>query len=184
MDVAKKKNGDWIIIINSDSKLQGLSGYDEEKDMVRINAKAMVNSFTESFTIELDKITATSAVISIQWEKLSVEVPFTVNTDAIAKENIAAAIKEGKELNKVYSKAASYYSNMKDYKTALMYADKSLKEEKAHPAMFTKAGILKAQGDKEAAIKTAKEALEMAKKAESKGWANYIKGNIEEWEKE
>lgn len=184
MQAIPSENGDWVISINSESELQGLSGYDEKKDVVRINAKAMIHSFTETFTIELNKITATSAVISIQWEKLSVEVPFTVNTDAIAKENIAAAIKEGKELNKVYSKAASYFSDMKDYKTALNYADKSLKEDKAHPAMFTKAGILKAQGNTKEAIKTAKEALELAKKAESKGWANYIERTITAWEKE
>ena len=183
MQAIPAENGDWIISINSDAGLQGLSGYKEENDVIRVNTKAMVNSFTETFTIGFDKITATSAVIAIQWEKLSVEVPFTVNTDAIAKENVAAAIKEGKDLDKVYSKAASYFSDMKDYKTALNYADKSLKVKKSHQAMWTKANIYKAEGNMKDAIKTAKSALEMANKAESKGWANYIEGNIKAWEK-
>lgn len=184
MQAIPAENGDWTIIINSDAGLRGLSGYDKEKDLVRLNAKAMVNSYTETFTIGLDKLTNTSAVIAMEWEKLRVEVPFTVDTDKVAKENIAAAIKEGKDLDKVYSNAASYFSGMEDYKTALDYVDKSLKIKKAHPAMFTKAGILKAQGNKSEAIKTAKEALELANKAESKGWANYIEGNIKAWEKE
>ena len=64
-----------------------------------------------------------------------------------------------------------------------MYVDKSLKIKKAHPAMFTKAKILKAEGKNTEAIKTAKEALELANKAESKGWASYIEGNIKAWEK-
>lgn len=182
MQAIPSKNGDWIIVINSDANLSGLSGYDEKKDIVRINTKAMVNSFTESFTIGLDKITATSAVITIKWEKLNVEIPFTVNTDGIAKENIATAIKEGKELDKVYSRAASYFSDMKEYKTALMYVDKSLNINKTHQAMFTKANIYKAQGNMEDAIKSGKEALELANKAESKGWANYIEKNIKVWE--
>ena len=184
MQAIPAENGDWTIIINSDAELQGTSGYKKENDIIRINAKAMVNSYTETFTMGFDKITNTSAVISIQWEKLRIDVPFTVNTDKIAKENIEAAVKKGEELDKVYSRAASYYNDTKDYKTALMYVDKSLKVKKAHPAMFTKARILKAKGDKEGAIKAGKEALELATKAESKGWANYIKENVEKWEKE
>ncbi len=184
MQAIPAENGDWTIIINSDAELRGLSGYDEKKDIVRINAKAMVNSFTETFTMGFDKLTNNSAVITIQWEKLRIDVPFTVNTDKIAKDNIAAAIKKGEELDKVYSTAASYYNDTKDYKTALMYADKSLKIKKTHQAMFTKARILKAKGDKAAAIKAGKEAMELATKSESKGWANYIKGNVEKWEKE
>ncbi|MEN8927313.1 MAG: DUF2911 domain-containing protein [Flavobacteriales bacterium] len=182
MQAIPAESGDWTIIVNSDAVLQGLSGYKKENDVVRMNAKAMVNSLTETFTIGFDKITATSAVIAIQWEKLSVEVPFTVNTDAIAKENIAAAIKEGKDLDKVYSSAASYLSDMKDYKTALNYADKSLKVKKSHQAMWTKANIYKAEGNMKDAIKTAKKAFELATEAESKGWANYIERNIKAWE--
>lgn len=184
MQAIPAENGDWTIIINSDAGLRGLSGYDEKKDVLRLNVKAMVNSYTETFTIGFDKLTNTSAVIAIQWEKLRVEIPFTVDTDKLAKENIAAAIKEGKDLDKVYSNAASYFSGMKDYKTAITYVDKSLKIKKAHPAMFTKANILKAGGNNAEAIKIAKEALELAKEAESAGWANYIEGNIKAWEKE
>ena len=182
MQAIPAESGDWTIIINTDAGLRGLSGYDEKKDVVRFTAKAIDNSYTETFTIGFDKITANSAVITIQWEKLKVEVPFKVKTEEIAKANIAAAIKEGKELDKVYASAASYFSDTKDYKTALMYADKSLGVKKTHQAMFTKATILKANGDMKGAIKTGKEALELANKAESIGWANYIKGNIKAWE--
>ena len=182
MQAIPAESGDWTIIINSDAGLRGLSGYDEKKDVVRLTAKAIDNSYTETFTIGFDKLTANSAVIAIQWEKLKVEVPFKVKTEEIAKANIAAAIKEGKELDKVYASAASYFSDMNDYKTALMYADKSLGVKKTHQAMFTKATILKANGDMNGAIKTGKEALELANKAESIGWANYIKGNIKAWE--
>ncbi|MGK0436250.1 MAG: hypothetical protein ACJAX0_000482 [Flavobacteriales bacterium] len=48
--------------------------------------------------------------------------------------------------------------------------------------MFTKANIYKAQENMEDAIKSGKEALELANKAESKGWANYIEKNIKVWE--
>ena len=184
MQAIPAENGQWTIIINSDAKLRGLSGYSEDKDVVRLKVKATENTSTETFTMGIDKLTNTSAVISILWEKLRVEVPFTVNTEKIAEKNISAAIKEGKDLDKVYSNAASYFSGMEDYKTALKYADKSLEIKKTHQALFTKAGILKAQGNKLEAIATAKKAMELAKMAESTGWANYIEGNIKAWEKE
>jgi len=182
MQAIPAKKGGWTIIINSDANLSGLSGYKKENDVVRINAKAGKSSFTETFTIGFDNVTATSAIISIKWAKVNVQIPFTVNTDKIAKDNIATAIEKGEDLDKVYSRAASYFSDMKDYKTALMYVDKSLNVKESHQAMFTKANIYKAQGNMKDAIKNAKKALELADKAESKGWANYIERNIKEWE--
>lgn len=177
------EGGDWVIIINSDPKLRGTSGYEKAKDVLRIDVKAVENSFNETFTIGFNNVTATSAVICIKWENLRVDVPFTVDTDKLAKESIQKAIKKGKDLDKVYGKAASYYHDMKDYKTAMMYINKSLKTKKTHSAMYTKARILKAEGKKAEAIKTAEEALKLANEAESKGWASYIESTITKWKK-
>ena len=177
------KDGVWTIIINSDTKLRGTNGYDEKKDILRLKVQAKDNSYTETLTFGFDNITSNSAVISIAWERLKLRIPFTVDTDKAAENNIKTAIKEGKDLDKVYSKAASYFMQKEDFKTALKYADKSLKIKESHSAMFTKARIYKAKGDNDKALDTAKAALELANKAESTGWANYIKGTIEEWSK-
>jgi tetratricopeptide (TPR) repeat protein len=174
----------WTVVINSDNTLRGTDGYDEKKDIVRMKVKVTKIDFMETLTFNIDNLTTNSAVISMSWEKLKIEIPFTVNTKEIAQGNIDKAIKEGKDLDKVYSKAASYYSDMEDYKTALSFVEKSLTIKEAHTAMFTKAKILKAQGNKSEAIESAKAALELANKAESKGWINYIEENIKKWEKE
>ena len=50
------------------------------------------------------------------------------------------AIKKGEDLDKVYSKAASYYrDSKKDLKTALEYVDKSIAIKEGHSSYFLKA---------------------------------------------
>lgn len=87
-------------------------------------------------------------------------------------------------MDKVYYRAASYYFDAKnDLKTATKYVDLSLKENRMHSNLFLKAQILNKEGNKKEAIKLATEAKELALKADSKGWADYIGGSIEKWSK-
>lgn len=183
MQAIPSENGNWVIVINSDATLSGLSGYDEKKDVMRVNAKAMVNSFTESLFIGVDNITNNSGVITIQWEKLRVDVPFTVDTDNLAVLNIENEIKKGEKLEDVYAGAANYYNSKKDYDKALDYANKSIKIKETFRPLFIKANILKKNGDTKEAIKNAEKALVLAKEAKSLGYANYIERTIEAWKK-
>jgi tetratricopeptide (TPR) repeat protein len=178
------EDGTWQIDFNSNTKQSGTGDYDAKLNVVSVKVKATDNSFNETFTIGFNNVTANSAHLSIEWEKLRVDVPFTVNTAKNAEMNIEAAIKEGKDLDKVYYSAASYYmSAVEDMKKATMYIDKSLAVKEAHNSLFLKARILHADGQKDKAIETASKALEMAKAADSKGWASYIEGTIADWKK-
>ncbi|MDX1348883.1 MAG: DUF2911 domain-containing protein [Putridiphycobacter sp.] len=178
------EDGTWQIDFNSNTKQSGTGDYDAKLNVVSVKVKATDNSFNETFTIGFNNVTANSAHLSIEWEKLRVDVPFTVNTAKNAEMNIEAAIKEGTDLDKVYYSAASYYmSAVEDLKKATMYIDKSLAVKEAHNSLFLKARILHADGQKDKAIETASKALEMAKAADSKGWASYIEGTIADWKK-
>jgi len=174
----------WKIVINTDIEQWGAGNYDEAKNVATIKVKPTENAHTESLSITVEDLTTNGGSIVIAWSKTKVSVPFTVATDDIAIKNIEEAIAKGEDLEKVYSKAAGYYrSSKKDMKTAMMYADKSIAVKESHSNLFLKAGILNEQGSKKEAIKLAEKALEMANKAESKGWADYISENIEEWKK-
>ena len=149
-----------------------------------MNVDAQKNSFNESMIIELNNLENSSAVLSIKWDELRVDVPFTVDTDAQIENNIAAAIKKGENLDNVYYNAASYFHNTKkDEKMTTMYLEKSMAIAKSHKSLYLKATILHDGGNNKEAITVAEEAHAMAVKAESTGWANYIKGNMEEWAK-
>lgn len=178
------EDGTWKIDFNSNTDQGGTGDYDEKLNVVSVNVKAVENSFKETFTIGFNSITANSAHITVEWEKLRVDIPFTVNTAKIAEMNIETAVKEGKDLDKVYYSAAYYYmSSANDMKKAAMYVDKSLAIKESHSSLFLKARILHADGKADAAISTATKALEMAKAADSKGWASYIEGTIADWKK-
>lgn len=178
------ENGEWEIVLNTDTEQWGAGAYDAEKNVLSTKVKAQENSFNESMIVEINNITTNSAVLSIKWDKLRVDVPFTVDTDAIVKKGIDDAIATGENLDVVYYKAASYYYNsLKDETTAMGFLGKSIAIKKSHKSLFLKATILNDQGNKKEAIKLAEEAHAMAVEAESKGWADYILEKIEEWNK-
>jgi tetratricopeptide (TPR) repeat protein len=177
------KSGDWTIVFNSDTEQWGTGKYDAKKNIVAIKVKAVKNSFNETLTIGFNNLTSNSGAISIEWDNLKVDVPFTVNTNKIAGENIAAAIEKGEKLGDVYSNAANYYMGAKDNKKASMYIEKSIDLGKTHKNVFMKAKISKEMGKKDEAIKLAKEAIKLAEKADSKGWADYITETVESWSK-
>ncbi|MFK8039284.1 MAG: DUF2911 domain-containing protein [Crocinitomicaceae bacterium] len=178
------EKSEWTIIFNTDTEQWGAGNYDEAKNVATVKVKAMAHPMTETFTIGIENITNSGADISIVWEKVKINVPFTVNTQEIVMSSIDAAIKKGEDLDKVYYKAASYaFKTLGESEKAMSYLEESIGVKKTHNSLFLKAQILKKDGKKDEAIKAATEALEMAKAAEKKGWADYIAGYIEEWKK-
>jgi hypothetical protein len=174
----------WKIVFNTDTEQWGAGNYSEEKNIATVKVKPTEVHHTESLSITIEDLSTNGGSIVIAWAKSSVSIPFTVETDKIALKNIKKAIEKGEDLDKVYSRAASYYrDSKKDMKTAMTYADKSIALKESHSNLFLKAGILNEQGKNKEAIKLATKALELANKAESKGWADYISENIEEWKK-
>ncbi len=176
------ENGTWEIIFNTDTKA-GVADYTKEKDAFRVKATAKENSFTETFTLGFDNIKNESASLVVLWEKLRVEIPFTLKTSESAKRNIEEAIKKGENLDKVYNSAANYFFSTKDNQTALTYAEQSLKLKESYSALFLKARILKEQGNDKEALTLAEKALQLAEKENAKGFADFISGTLKGWKK-
>lgn len=176
-------NGAWKVVINSVAEQSGTSTYDESKNVVSIDAKAVENPTTETFTINITNVSSDGATISISWANLRVDVPFSIETAKIAEANIKAAIKKGENLEDVYYKAANYYlKSVGNNKQAMIHANKGLKVKEGYKLLFMRAQIYEAMGDKKNAIADAEKALEIAKKEES-GWVNYIQGTLDSWKK-
>ena len=177
-------SGEWTVVLNSNTEQWGAYDYDAEKNVATVKVKAQPAAFTETLTLGINNIGNSGAAITMAWDKVKIEVPFRVNTDKIVMANIDAAVKKGEDLEKVHYRAASYaFKSLKDNKKAMMYLKKSYSVKKTHFAVFLEAQIQKAEGNTTEAIKTAEEALGLAKAAEKKGWADYIEENITEWKK-
>lgn len=175
------ENGTWQIIFNTDTEA-GTADYTEDKDALRVDAKAQVGAFTETFTLSFDNVKNNSANFVVLWENLRVELPFEVDTDKNAMANIDEAIKKGENLGSVYGNAADYYYNtVKDTDKALELVDKSIEKGESFRNLFLKARILGGNGEKAKAITLATKALKLAEEAGSKGYANFISGTIADW---
>lgn len=179
-----RESGVWDIIFNKDPKGAGVTGYTSDEDVLRVIAGSSENSYTETFTLGIDKITSNSASIVVLWEDLKVEIPFKVNTEERANQNIKDAIEKGEDLDKVYNNVAGYYFNYTgDYEKALEYADKSVAIKEFHANLFTKARSLEKLGRKEEAIELANKAWNMAEAAGAVGFAQFIYSTLEAWKK-
>lgn len=175
---------EWTVVFNTDTEQWGAGNYDEKKNVVTTKVATQKNDATESLSITFQELTTASGHLVIEWSNTRVAIPFSMDTDKFAMENIEKAIAEGKDLEKVYYNAASYVSEAKDdNKKALSYLEKSMAIKAYHSNTFLKAKILKEEGKDKEAISVAKEALQFALDAESMGWADYIKETITRWEK-
>ena len=182
--ITPSADSEWSVVLNTDTEQWGAGNYDETKNVITVKTHPIENSYNESMLIEVNNITNSSAVIAVKWEKIRIEIPFTVNTNDIAQKNIQDAIKKGEDLDQVYYTAAAYhYNNLKDEKTALDYLTKSNGVKKNHRAYYLQAVIAHDKGDTKKAVELAEEAVKLAEAAESKGWADYLKGKVEEWKK-
>ena len=129
----------------------------------------------QSFTITIDDITSSSAVIGIMWEKAYVPVPFSVGTDKAVMASIESAL-SGPSAGDYYAAASYMHSEGKDASKAKMWIDKAMSkmEKPAFWQLRQQSLIYAAAGDKKGAIAIAKKSLAAAQEA---GNADYIKMN-------
>jgi Protein of unknown function (DUF2911)/Protein of unknown function (DUF3347) len=68
---------EWTIILNSDTTLHGIFGYDEKKDIHRFKVKSIkTDRFYETFTIEINDINANGeGSLNLIWENTLVKIP-------------------------------------------------------------------------------------------------------------
>ena len=164
-------------------------GAPQELDESKVAAKVMADVYPvemdiQSFTITIDDITNSSAVIGVMWERTYVAVPFEVPTDKAVMASIESAL-AGPSANDYYNAAGYYLSEGKDAAKAKEWIDKAMSmiEKPAFWQLRQQSLIYASAGDKKGAIEIAKKSLAAS---EAAGNADYIKMNkdsLAEWQK-
>ncbi len=67
---------EWTLIFNKVADQWGAFEYNEAEDALRVNVKPEKSNFTEWLRYEITKTSDSTAVISLEWEKL--KVPFKI----------------------------------------------------------------------------------------------------------
>ncbi len=156
---------------------------DESKVAARVTANVDAIPFNvESFTIDINNITSSSATLEFIWEKTMVAVPFTVPTDKTVSASIEKTM-AGPTANDYYSSAVYYMQEGKDLDKSKMWMDKamSMVEEPAFWQLRQQSLLYAKMGDKKNAIATAKKSLEKSKEAKNDDYVKMNTDSLKEW---
>lgn len=157
---------EWTIILNKDVKNWGTE-YSKADDVLRFKVTAVQLPFQiETFTINLDALRDSTAVLYLAWENTYVPIKVTTHVDQAIMEEITQGMQGAK---KPYFAAARYYlSSGRDLHQALDWINAAIKERPAANAYYLKAQIQAKMNDKSGAAASARKGVEAAKKAGSK----------------
>ena len=155
---------EWTIIFSKNSTSWGAFTYDEKEDALRVTVKPKAADVHNALTYDFDNLQKDSAVVELEWEKIS--VPFKVSVDV--HEVVQASLK--KQLRSLsqytwisWDEAANYLLTEKIAPDdALTYANKSIENEDRYDNELTKSKVLTALNRKDEAATAQKKALDMA----------------------
>jgi hypothetical protein len=139
---------------------------------------------TDTFTIGINGLDSNYAFLEISWENSFVAVKFEVPTQKTAIANIEKAL-AGPSAADYFSAAQYFYQSNGDINKARSYVDKALELSAEKPFYYLrlKSLIQAKQGDKKAAIETAKVSLVASEAAGNQDYAKMNKDSISEWSK-
>lgn len=159
----KPGKSSWTIMLYKDLKLGGdVSNYKTENELLNFTVPSkQIGDTIETFTINLDAITASKANIVLSWASTKVAFSVEANIDANIMSSIDNAMNKD---NRPYFQAASYYyDNNKDLNQALTWVNKAAEQNpKAYWVMMLKSRIEYKLNDTTAAVASANKVIALA----------------------
>ena len=169
---------DWTIILQKNRSQWGSYRYDQQYDVLRTTVPVEKLKHTvETFNIGFDRITSSTALLSLSWEKVSVSIPISIDLRETVLPKLEASLKiDG---SKPYFRAAMFYfENDLGIVRAAELMELALEKNPGHIGMLYRyALILEKKGDIKVAIKASERSLEGAQEASGELKSEYIKLN-------
>ena len=175
----------WEVMFYTESDNSGVPrDWDDSKVAAKttVNAQAFPTN-VETFTISINDVTSTTAILGILWEKTYVAVTFEVPTDEMVSETIAAVMAATPKAGDYYNAAIYYSQQDKDIKKANEWMEKamSLTEKPAFWQLRQQSLIYAKMGDSEKAIAVAEKSLELSKEAGNEAYIKMNTESLSEW---
>ncbi len=152
---------EWTVIFNKQAT--GNPDYKADADVLRVKVKPEAAEMRELFTIGFPQLTSNSAVMTLDWEKLSVPIHLAVDTNALflARAKEAVARSKPDDWRTPLTAARYLYDNKYAPADAAAFLDKSLSIKETFANLSTRAGVLAGEGKKTEAVAAAQKALAM-----------------------
>ncbi len=171
---------EWqIMLFNYDTPSAG--GYGDKTPVITFSAKPMMlNDMVETFTIDINDITNTTANINLIWEKTKVSLPLEVEVESRVLADIERVM-AGPSANDYAAAANYYFASKKDLSKALEWMQKANAMGARYWNLRTESLILAELGRTKEAIATAEKSLAMAKEAGDDAYIRMNEASIKEW---
>ncbi|OOQ60961.1 DUF2911 domain-containing protein [Mucilaginibacter pedocola] len=152
---------EWTIILNKNTQQWGAYTYNEKEDLLRFKVKPVkLPAKVETLTIQFADVTANKALLQILWENTGVNVKLSTDIDKQVMANIQEALK-GQQ--KPYFAAVWYYNHNTHLPEALSLMQEADKAQpNFYPTKYWLAKLYLKNGNKPAAIASARESLKLA----------------------
>lgn len=156
-------DGDWTVIFSKNSTSWGSFTYDQTEDALRITVKPRIADLQEALAYTIDDVTATSATITMRWEKVAIPIHVSVDTPAIVAASLHNQLRSRVKYEwAAWDEAANYLMDNKlSTEEALKDADVSIQTEDHFENEMTKARALGMLGKKDEAMAARNKALGM-----------------------
>ena len=158
--------------------------WDDAKVAAKVTVDVIpMNMDIQSFTISIDDVTNTSAVIGMLWEKSYVGIKFEVDTDKGVMVSIAKVLK-GPSANDYYAAASYYLAAGKDIRKAKSWVELAIEMNVKTPRFWmyrTQSLIYAKAGNKKAAIDAARISLDLSTKAKNAAFVKMNETSLKEW---
>lgn len=164
----------WTVVLNSSADQWGSAGFDPAKDVARVTVKPQPSPFRERMTFIFSDTKDDATRLDLEWEKLRIPMPISVDTKKLV---LASIEKANAEAWRPHFTAARYLlENGGDLKTALQYADTSIALKPTWWNNWVRAQILAKQGKNAEAVQAAEKAQELGKG--DRVYEGFFKGDI------
>lgn len=155
----------WTLVLNRDPEQWGAYGYDQSKDQLRVNVRPQQAPATEWMRFTIDPVSATSAVVNLNWENVAVSMPVEVDVAKLVWSDIDKAFESSRaDQARLYGTAANWaLESGERLEQGLDWINQSIAVREDVFNLWTKARILQKLGRSREAIPVMERALSMAK---------------------
>ncbi len=120
-----EESGETTVILSNDYEAWGSYFYDSSKDALRVKVTAAESEHVEQLTYSFSEVAKTSALLSLEWEKLSIPIRISVDTDAIVLASLKQQMRNahGFRYQNIMDAANYLLANDLELELALEWAD-------------------------------------------------------------
>jgi hypothetical protein len=155
---------DWSVMLSSTSTAWGSFSYDEKEDVVRFSVTPKPADFEERLEYRFENPTDNSVDVVLQWEKLQISFPISVDTNAVVMDSLKKQLRGLPRFGwQAWNQAAQWaLQHDADLDQGLKWADQSIQTQQTFGNLRTKAAILEKKGDTKAAEELRAQAMKIA----------------------